>query len=93
VQVLVDDARDGDGVLPLAASLRNGRIAVAAHEAELAALEARVEALIAFTRELQDANDILRRELLALQERNRDLNGRVVQATTGLDALTAKVHK
>lgn len=60
-------------------------------EAELAALEARVEALIAFTRELQDANDILRRELLALQERNRDLNGRVTQATTRLDALIAKV--
>ena len=60
-------------------------------EAELAALEARVETLIAFTRELQDANDILRRELLALQERNRDLNGRVAQATTRLDTLIAKV--
>jgi chromosome segregation ATPase len=60
-------------------------------EDELAALEARVDALIAFTRELQDANDILRRELLALQERNRDLNGRVTQATTRLDALIAKV--
>ena len=62
-------------------------------EDELAALEARVEALIAFTRELQDANDILRRELLALQERNRDLNDRVVQATMRLDALIAKVHE
>jgi hypothetical protein len=60
-------------------------------EDELAALEARVDALIAFTRELQDANDILRRELLALQERNRDLNARVTQATTRLDALIAKV--
>jgi chromosome segregation ATPase len=60
-------------------------------EDELAALEARVDALIAFTRELQDANDILRRELLALQERNRDLNGRVTQATTRLDALIARV--
>ena len=60
-------------------------------EDELAALEARVDALIAFTLELQDANDILRRELLALQERNRDLNGRVTQATTRLDALIAKV--
>ena len=55
-------------------------------DTELAALEARVEALIAFTRELQDANEILRRELLALQERNRELNGRVTQATTRLDA-------
>jgi hypothetical protein len=62
-------------------------------EDELAALEARVDALIAFTHELQDANDILRRELLALQERNRDLNGRVTQATTRLDALIAKVHE
>jgi chromosome segregation ATPase len=60
-------------------------------DAELAALEARVEALIAFTRELQEANDILRRELLALQDRNRDLNSRVTQATTRLDALIAKV--
>jgi hypothetical protein len=60
-------------------------------EADLTALETRVEALIAFTRELQDANDILRRELLALQERNRDLSGRVTQATMRLDALIAKV--
>jgi predicted nuclease with TOPRIM domain len=60
-------------------------------DAELAALEERVETLIAYTRELQDANDILRRELLALQERNRDLNGRVTQATARLDALIAKV--
>ena len=60
-------------------------------EDELAALEARVDALIAFTRELQDANAILRRELLALHERNRDLNARVTQATTRLDALIAKV--
>lgn len=60
-------------------------------DTELAALEARVEALIAFTRELQDANEILRRELLALQERNRELNGRVTQATARLDALIAKV--
>ena len=62
-------------------------------EDDFAALEARVDALIAFTRELQDANDILRRELLALQERNRDLNGRVTQATTRLDALIAKVNE
>ena len=61
-------------------------------ESELAALETRVETLIAFTRELQDANDILRRELLALQERNRELNARVAQATTRLDALIAKVE-
>ena len=62
-------------------------------DAELAALEERVETLIAFTRELQDANDILRRELLALQERNRDLNGRVAQASARLDELIAKVSE
>lgn len=60
-------------------------------DADLAALEARVATLIAYARELQEANDILRRELLALQERNRDLNGRVAQATARLDAVIAKV--
>ena len=61
-------------------------------DVELAGLEERVGTLITYTRELQEANDILRRELLALQERNRDLNARVVQATTRLDALIAKVE-
>ena len=61
-------------------------------EVELATLEERVGTLITYARELQEANDILRRELLALQERNRDLNARVVQATTRLDALIAKVE-
>ena len=60
-------------------------------DAELAALEERVDTLVAYTRELQDANEILRRELLALQERNRDLNGRVTHAAARLDALIAKV--
>ena len=61
-------------------------------EVELATLEESVGTLITYARELQEANDILRRELLALQERNRDLNARVVQATTRLDALIAKVE-
>ena len=61
-------------------------------EAELAALEERVGTLIVYARELQEANDILRRELLALQERNRELNARVAQATSRLDALIAKVE-
>ena len=60
-------------------------------DAELAGLEQRVDTLITYTRELQDANEILRRELLALQERNRDLTARVTQATIRLDALIAKV--
>ena len=60
-------------------------------EAELAALEERVDTLIAYARELRDANEILRKELLALQERNRELNGRVAQATVRLDALISQV--
>ena len=60
-------------------------------DAELAALEERVDTLVAYTRELQEANEILRRELLALQERNRELNGRVTQAAARLDALIAQV--
>ena len=60
-------------------------------DAELAALEERVDTLVAYTRELQEANEILRRELLALHERNRDLNGRVTHAAARLDALIAKV--
>jgi chromosome segregation ATPase len=60
-------------------------------DAELAALEARVETLIAYAREWQDANQLLRRELLALQERNRELNARVGEATARLDALIARV--
>ena len=34
-------------------------------DAELAALEERVETLIAYARELREANELLRRELLA----------------------------
>jgi len=60
-------------------------------DADLAALEARVEMLIAYTREWQDANQLLRRELLALQDRNRELNTRVAEATARLDALIARV--
>jgi hypothetical protein len=62
-------------------------------DTELAALEERVGTLITYTRELQEANDILRRELLALQERNRELAARVAQATTRLDALISKVDQ
>ena len=60
---------------------------------ELAALEERVGTLITYARELQEANEILRRELLALQERNRELAARVAQATTRLDALISKVDQ
>jgi uncharacterized protein (TIGR02449 family) len=60
-------------------------------DAELAALEERVETLIAYARELRDANELLRRELLASQERNRDLSARVAQASARLDALITRL--
>ena len=60
-------------------------------DAELAALEERVETLIAFARELREANELLRRELLASQERNRDLSARVAQASARLDALITRL--
>jgi hypothetical protein len=60
-------------------------------DAELAALEERVETLLAYVREMRAANELLRRELLASQERNRDLSARVVQASARLDTLISKV--
>ena len=39
VQLLIDNLGNGDGIFPLAAGACGGRIAVAADEAELAALE------------------------------------------------------
>jgi hypothetical protein len=60
-------------------------------DAELSALEERVETLIAYARELRAANELLRIELLASQERNRDLNGRMTQATERLDALISRI--
>jgi predicted nucleic acid-binding Zn-ribbon protein len=60
-------------------------------DAELAALEQRIETLIAYLRELRAENTLLRGELLASQERNRDLNARMTQATERLDALIARM--
>ena len=60
-------------------------------DADLAALEERLETLIAYARELRAANELLRSELLASQERNRDLTARVTLATERLDALIARM--
>jgi hypothetical protein len=60
-------------------------------DAELAAREQRIETLIAHARELRSENELLRSELLASQERNRDLTARVAQATERLDALIARM--
>ena len=60
-------------------------------DADLAALEERLDTLIEYARELRSANELLRSELLASQERNRDLTARVAQATERLDALIARM--
>ncbi|HXR55965.1 MAG TPA: hypothetical protein VN858_04140 [Casimicrobiaceae bacterium] len=60
-------------------------------DAELAALEQRIGTLIAHARELRAENELLRSELLASQERNRELSARVAQATERLDALIARM--
>lgn len=58
---------------------------------ELAALEERVEALIAQARALRAANEALRGELVSAQERNRDLALRMSQASSRLDTLISRV--
>ena len=60
-------------------------------DAELAALEQRIETLIAHARELRAENELLRGEFLASQERNRELSARMTQATERLDALIARM--
>jgi len=60
-------------------------------DADLAALEEPLETLITYARELRAANELLRGELLASQERNRDLTARVMQASERLDALIARM--
>ncbi len=58
---------------------------------ELAALEERVDALIAQARALHEANEALRHELLAAQGRNRDLALRMSQASSRLDTLISRM--
>ncbi|HEV2219757.1 MAG TPA: TIGR02449 family protein [Casimicrobiaceae bacterium] len=58
---------------------------------ELAALEERVESLIAQARVLREANEALRRELAAAQEKNRDLALRMSQASSRLDTLISRM--
>ena len=60
-------------------------------ESELSALEERISTLIAYAQELRAANELLRTELLASQDRNRELASRVAQASERLDALIARM--
>jgi len=58
---------------------------------DLALLEGKVATLVAHAGDLSAANDTLRRDLAATQERNRALNERVVAAAQRLDALLARL--
>lgn len=58
---------------------------------ELSTLEQRVEALLAHVGALREANGRLQRDLVAAQDRNRELASRLAQAGSRLDALIARV--
>jgi chromosome segregation ATPase len=60
-------------------------------ERDLSLLEGKVATLVAHAGELRAANETLRRDLAAAQDRNRVLNERVVAAAQRLDALLARL--
>ena len=63
----------------------------AAVDRDLAALEQRLGALIAYTKGLRAANEALRRGLTAAESRNQALSERVAEAKRRLDALMARL--
>ena len=76
---------------PCMASLFPETEGVSGAQAELEALDRRVQSLIAHVRALRAANEALRRELATAQTRNRALAERVVEAKARIDALVAKL--
>jgi chromosome segregation ATPase len=58
---------------------------------DLALLEQKLATLIAHTRALRAANESLRHDLAAAQERNREMTNRAQQASARLDALIARM--
>ena len=58
---------------------------------DLALLEQKLATLIAHTRALRAANESLRRDLAAAQERHREMTIRAQQAGARLDALIARM--
>ena len=62
-----------------------------ATDVELAALEQRLDALIAHVTVLRSTNETLRRDLASAQARNHALAERVAEATRRLDALLARL--
>lgn len=60
-------------------------------ENDLRQLEQKLATLLAHTRALRVANESLRRELAAANERNREMTVRVQQAGARLDALIVRM--
>ena len=60
-------------------------------DSDLAALEQRLAALIAYAKGLRAANEALRRGLTAAETRNQALSERVAEAKRRLDALVARL--
>ena len=58
---------------------------------DLSLLEQKLATLIAHTRALRAANASLRQDLAAAVERNREMNIKMQQAGTRLDALIARM--
>lgn len=60
-------------------------------DAEIGQLEQKVATLIAHAREVGAANETLRRDLAAVQQRNRELLTRMHEAGARLDTLMARI--
>jgi cell division protein FtsB len=68
-----------------------GAANLGAIEAELAALEQRLNLLIAHAKVLRATNDNLRRDLAAAEARNQVMSERVAEAKRRLDLLVARL--
>jgi chromosome segregation ATPase len=60
-------------------------------DVDLKQLEDKLATLMAHTRAMRAANESLRHDLAAAQERNRDLATRMHEAGTRLDALMTRI--
>ena len=60
-------------------------------DSDLAALEQRLAALLAYAKGLRAANEALRRGLSAAEARNQALSERVAEAKRRLDALVSRL--
>lgn len=60
-------------------------------DAEIGQLEQKLATLIAHTRAMRVANESLRRDLSAVQQKNRDLATRMHEASARLDELMTRI--